>query len=435
MTAPHSDANAGALLNRLLDAALAAADPVPALRAALPAPPRGRTAVVAIGKAAPRMAAAFAAAWPGPLEGVVTVPGDAADPDMLDALRASGLTPFAAGHPVPDAGSEAAAHAALALAGGLGADDLLLCLLSGGGSALFAAPLEGITLDDKQVLTRALLASGARIDEINLVRRQLSAVKGGGLARAAHPARVVTLAVSDVVGDTPAVIASGPTVATGDTPAEALDVLGRYGVTLPTRVRRLLESAPVPPTASDDAFARDAWHLLVRPMDALHAAAAEARRLGVTPLLLGDALEGDARATAVTLAGIVRAVARDGVPVEPPAVLLSGGELTVRLDGQVGTGGPNTAFVLALALALDGAPGIHALAVDTDGLDGSGPGAGGRCDPLTLVRLRKRGVDARAALAGHDAGGALAAIGDVIETGPTGTNVNDFRAILVNPRG
>ena len=440
-----------ALLRTLFDAAVAAADPARLLPGRLPPPAAGRTVVVGAGKAAASMAAAVERAWPGPLEGlVVTRYGHDALCERLEVVEAA--------HPVPDAAGRAAAGRILELAGGLGADDLLICLFSGGGSALLALPAPGVTLEDKQVVNKTLLRSGATIAEINCVRKHLSAIKGGRLAAAAHPARVVTYVISDVPGDDPSVIASGPTVPDPTTYAEALEVLARYGIDGPAALLEHLRAGAASeveetPKCGDPAFAADELTMLATAADALAAAAGCARAAGVAPLVLGDDLEGEARdrggahaALAIACArggetaliGLREAVARDAAhlvdPVlfvpQAPLVLLSGGETTVTVHGS-GRGGRNTEYLLGLALALDGHPAISALAGDTDGIDGSEDNAGALVTPDTLVRARQAGVDPVAALAANDAYGVFAALGDLVVTGPTRTNVNDFRAVLI----
>ena len=440
-----------ALLRTLFDAAVAAADPARLLPGRLPPPAAGRTVVVGAGKAAASMAAAVERAWPGPLEGlVVTRYGHDALCERLEVVEAA--------HPVPDAAGRAAAGRILELAGGLGADDLLICLFSGGGSALLALPAPGVTLEDKQVVNKTLLRSGATIAEINCVRKHLSAIKGGRLAAAAHPARVVTYVISDVPGDDPSVIASGPTVPDPTTYAEALEVLAHYGIDGPAALLEHLRAGAASeveetPKCGDPAFAADELTMLATAADALAAAAGCARAAGVAPLVLGDDLEGEARdrggahaALAIACArggetaliGLREAVARGAAhlvdPVlfvpQAPLVLLSGGETTVTVHGS-GRGGRNTEYLLGLALALDGHPAISALAGDTDGIDGSEDNAGALVTPDTLVRARQAGVDPVAALAANDAYGVFAALGDLVVTGPTRTNVNDFRAVLI----
>lgn len=417
------------LLRRLFAAGLAAADPArcvpPALAAIEPPGPGGRLIVVGAGKASAAMARAVEAHWPGPLSGlVVTRYGHGVPCSRIEIVEAA--------HPVPDAAGEAAAARILALVGGLTVNDRVLALISGGGSALLAAPAAGVTLLQKRALTSALLRSGASIGEINGVRKQLSAIKGGRLALAAWPAPVLTLAISDVPGDDPAVIASGPTVGDPGDGAAALAILERYGIPLDPGLRaRLAAGELATPKPDDPRLARSRFVLLASPRQMLEAAAAEARRCGVTPLILGDAIEGEAREVARVHAGIALACSRHGFPAGKPCVLLSGGETTVTLRGEGGRGGRNSEFLLGLALALDGAPGIAALAADSDGIDGSEDNAGAFVDPQTPARARALGLDGRAALAANDAWGYFAALGDLLVTGPTLTNVNDFRAILV----
>lgn len=412
------------LLRALFDAAVAAAQPALSLAAFLPEAPRGRTVVIGAGKAATTMAQALDAAWPAALSGVVVTRHGQRQPcRRIEVLEAA--------HPVPDAHSVAAAARMLDAVRGLGADDLVICLISGGGSALLVQPAAGLTLADKQAINRALLASGADIAAMNCVRKHLSAIKGGRLAAACAPARVVTLAISDVPGDEPAVIASGPTVADATSCTDALAILDRYRITLPPAVRAALEASELEtPKPDDPCFARCEYHLIATPMRSLEAAAAVARAAGVTPLILGDALEGEAAEVAKVHAGIARSIAQHGRPLAAPCVLLSGGETTVTVRGR-GRGGRNVEFLLALAVALDGHPRVHALAADTDGVDGAEDIAGALCDPTTLARARALGIDPKASLADNDGHGFFGALGDALVTGPTDTNVNDFRAILV----
>jgi glycerate-2-kinase len=339
-----------------------------------------------------------------------------------------------ASHPVPDAAGEVAARRMLGLVQGLSADDLVLFLVSGGGSALLALPAPGLSLADKQAVNRALLASGATIHEMNCVRRHLSAIKGGRLAAAAYPARVVTLAISDVPGDDPAVIASGPTVPDPTNFAEAQALIARFGIALPEAVKRHLAAAEAEtPKPGDPRLARTEFRMIATPRMALEAAAEAARGLGLTPLILGDALEGEAREVGTVLAGIARSVRAHGTPVASPAVLLSGGETTVTIrQPNPGKGGRNTECLLGAAVALAGEPGIWGLMADTDGIDGVEDAAGAIATPDTLARARAAaGRDARTALDGHDSAGLFAALGDAVVTGPTLTNVNDFRALLI----
>lgn len=413
-----------ALLRALFAAAVEAAQPAHTLAAQLPSPPRGRTVVIGAGKAAASMAQALEAAWPGELSGVVvTRYGQALPCRRIEVLEAA--------HPLPDQHSVQAAERVLAAVRGLSADDRVICLISGGGSALLALPATGLTLADKQAINRALLASGADIAAMNCLRKHLSAIKGGRLAAACAPAQLLTLAISDVPGDDPAVIASGPTVADPTYCADALAILDRYRITVPEAVRAGLRSGALEtPKPGDACFARAEYRLIATPMRSLAAAAAVARAAGVTPLILGDALEGEAREVAKVLAGIARSVARHGQPLPAPCVLLSGGETTVTVRGH-GCGGRNVEYLLALAIALDGHPRIHALAADTDGVDGAAEVAGALCGPDTLARARALGLDPRARLADNDGHSFFGALGDALISGPTQTNVNDFRAIFI----
>ncbi|HST74660.1 MAG TPA: glycerate kinase [Acetobacteraceae bacterium] len=419
------DARARAALRAMFDAAVAAADPRAVLAAHLPPKPAGRCVVVGAGKSAAVMAAALEAAWPDvKLSGVVVTRYDHAVPTMrIQVIEAS--------HPVPDANSELGARAVLGAVRGLTKDDLVLALISGGGSALLALPAPGLILADKQEINRALLASGATIHEMNAVRKHLSAIKGGRLAQAAAPARVVTLAISDVPGDEAAVIASGPTVPDPTSFADARGLLARYGIIPSPQVEAWLARA-ADETPKPGSLPHAEFHLIATPMMALRRAAEVARAAGLAPLILGDALEGESRAMGAVLAGIARSVRAHGEPTAPPAVLLSGGETTVTIGGGVpGRGGRNTEFLLALAVALAGTPGIWAAAGDTDGIDGTEDTAGAFIAPDTLARARALGLDARAVLDGHDSYTLFAALDDLIRTGPTLTNVNDLRAILI----
>ncbi|HEX6734236.1 MAG TPA: glycerate kinase [Azonexus sp.] len=407
------------ILRRLFGAAIAAADPALCVPPQLPPDDGGRLVVIGAGKASAAMARAVEDYWSGPLDGlVVTRYGHGVPCRRIEIVEAA--------HPVPDAAGEAAAQRILQRVSGLSAADRVLALISGGGSALLAAPAEGLTLSGKRALTSALLKCGAPIGEINCVRKHLSAIKGGRLAAAAWPAPVLTLAISDVPGDDPAVIASGPTVADPSTAAEALAILDRYGINVDAELRRRLAAGELEtPKPGDPRLAASNYRLIASPRQMLDAAAEEARRLGLTPIVLGNAIEGEARAVAADMARQALAACGQG-----PCVLLSGGEMTVTVRGN-GRGGRNTEFLLALALALDGAPGIHALAADTDGIDGSEDNAGAFVAPDTLARARVRGLDAAAHLAGNDAWGFFAGLNDLLVTGPTRTNVNDFRAILL----
>ena len=419
------DDRARSALRAIFDAAVAAADPWRVLAHYLPAKPTGRCIVIGTGKSAASMAAALEAAWPDvALEGtVVTRYGHAVPTRRIEVIEAA--------HPVPDANSELGARRLLARVQGLSADDLVLALISGGGSALLALPAPGLTLADKQTVNRALLACGATITEMNTVRKHLSAIKGGRLAAAAAPARVVTLAISDVPGDDPTVIASGPTVPDATTFADARALIFRYGIQTPASVTAHL-AAELDETPKPGSLPHASFRLITTPALALQAAAEAARALGLTPVLLGDALEGEAREMGTLMAGIARSVRHHSQPVRAPAVLLSGGETTVTLTGgSAGRGGRNTEFLLALAVALNGAKNIWAAAGDTDGIDGTEDAAGAIVSPDTLARARMAGLDPRAILACHDSYSLFAAIGDLIRTGPTLTNVNDVRAILI----
>ncbi len=415
------------LLRALFDAALGAADPARAVPPHLPEPPPGRTLVVGAGKAAAAMAKAVEDHWEGQLEGlVVTRYGHGADCRRIEVVEAA--------HPVPDAAGQEAAARILQVVQGLTADDLVLCLISGGASALLSLPAPGLDLADKQAVNRALLRSGADITEMNCLRKHLSAIKGGRLAAAAAPARVVTLAISDVPGDDLAVIGSGPTVADPTTFADAAAILDKYGIEPPAAVAAFLAAAAEEtPKPGDPRLAAAEATLVSRPQDSLEAAAATARAIGVESLILGDAIEGEAREVARVLAAVARQVARHGQPSAPPCLLLSGGETTVTLRGG-GRGGRNAEFLLALTLALDGHPGIHAIACDTDGIDGVEDNAGAVMGPQTVARAAGMGLDLKAMLADNDAYGVFHALGDLVVTGPTRTNVNDFRAILITCR-
>ena len=419
----------GETLRALFYAALAAADPRQALERRMPTPVHGRTVLVGAGKASAAMARAFETAWSGPLEGLVlTRYGHAVPCDRVEIVEA--------GHPVPDVAGERAARRILALARSLGADDQLVFLASGGGSALLSLPAPGLTLDDKQAVTRALLRSGATITEINTVRKHLSAIKGGRLAAAATPARIVTLAISDVPGDDPAVIASGPTVPDPTTFADARAVLARYRIDEPAAVlAHLAEEAQETPKPGDPIFSRAKFDLIASPQVSLQSAAAVAVQRQIVPIVLSDRIEGEARQVGLVHAGIALQVRAGKFRVgdrlvSPPVVLLSGGETTVTVTGK-GQGGRNVEFLLALAVALDGADGISALACDTDGIDGTEDNAGAIVYPDSLTRAAARGISAQVALADNDGYGFFAALGDLVVTGPTLTNVNDFRAVLV----
>jgi len=412
------------LLQALFAAAVNAAQPEHCIPRFLPAPPTGRTLVIGAGKASAAMARVLEQHWPGELSGlVVTRYGYAVPCERIEIVEAA--------HPVPDAAGREAAGRMLALVQGLGPDDLVICLISGGGSALLPLPGEGVSLEDKQAINRALLKSGATISEMNCVRRHLSAIKGGRLAAACHPARVVNLLISDVPGDNPMDIASGPTVADPTTCADALAIVRRYAIDLPAGARALLESGrgeTVKP--GDPRLAGVDTHLIATPQMALEAAAGVARAAGITPVLLGDSIEGEARDVGKVMAAIALQVKRHGQPVAASCVLLSGGETTVTVRGN-GRGGRNVEFLLSLAVALDGAAGIHAVAGDTDGVDGLEEIAGALATPDTLSRAWAKGIRPRDSLDNNDGHGFFEALGDSLITGPTLTNVNDFRAILI----
>jgi glycerate 2-kinase len=408
----------------LLDAASAAANADAIIAPHLPAPPRGRTIVLGAGKAAAAMARAVERHMSGRVEGLVVT-------RYRHAVPCASVEVVEAAHPVPDAAGRAAARRILEYAKSAGVDDLVLCLISGGASALLALPADGLALEDKQAVNRALLASGADIAQMNAVRKHLSAIKGGRLAAAAHPAQVVSLLISDVPGDDPAVIGSGPTVPDPSTFADALAILRQYGIEPPAAVLEHLRAAEdETPKPGDPRLVAAENIIVARPQASLEAAAAQAQAAGITPVILGDALEGEAREVGKVLAGIALQVRRHGQPAASPCVLLSGGETTVTLRGK-GRGGRNSEFLLALAIHLGGAPGISALAADTDGIDGSEDNAGAIALPDTLARARDKGLDAKAMLADNDAYGFFAGLGDLVITGPTLTNVNDFRAILI----
>jgi hydroxypyruvate reductase len=413
-----TDGRARSALRQLFDVAVASADPTHMLAQHLPERPVGRCVVVGAGKAAAAMAAAVDAAWPDvALSGLVVVPYGYGAPAGRIMVRE-------AAHPVPDAASEAAARYILSMVGNLSRDDLVLVLISGGGSSVMALPAPGITLADKQEVSRLLLASGLDIRTMNMVRRRLSAIKGGKLLAAAQPARVVTLGISDIPGDDVAAIASGPSVPDPTAGADLSHVVRLFGHQLPAAVaERLLAPAASAPTAD-----RSDYRLIGTPAAALTAAARAARSIGLCPVMLGDDLEGESHALGAEMARLALA----GVAV--PTVFLSGGETTVTLAGSsCGRGGRNTEFALALACALDGHTGTWALAADTDGEDGASHAAGALIAPDTIARAAAAALDARAFLATHDSATLFNALGDLLLTGPTRTNVNDFRAVLVLP--
>ncbi len=406
-------------------AAIDAASAARCLPAFLPAPPEnGRTLVIGAGKGAAAMASVVEGHWQGDLEGlVVTRYGHGADCSRIEVVEAA--------HPVPDEAGRAAAARMLRMVQGLNENDLVLCLISGGGSALLALPAEGIALEQKQALNRALLKSGATIAEINCVRKHLSAIKGGRLALTCVPARVVTLLISDVPGDDPGIIASGPTLPDPTTCADALAILRKYRIDIPPAIERHLVSGDgETPKPDDPRFARNAHHVIANAQQALEAAAQVARAAGIEPHILSDRIEGEARDVGAVHAAIARQIAQHGQPFKKPCVLLSGGETTVTVRGK-GRGGRNAEFLLSLATALDGCPGIHAIACDTDGIDGSEDNAGATCQPDSIACAERLGLRARAMLDDNDGYGFFSALGDLVVSGPTRTNVNDFRAVLI----
>ena len=430
-----------ALLRAMYDAAVRAALPAEGIGAFLPRPPKGRTLVLGAGKAGGAMAAAVDALWPAtaPMSGLVITRYDhvpaayRARPGRIEVVEAA--------HPVPDAAGLAATERLMALAAGphaLTADDLVLCLISGGGSALLTAPADGLTLADKQAVNQALLRSGAAIDEMNCVRKHLSRVKGGRLAALCAPARVVTLLISDVPGDEPGIIASGPTVPDGSTCADALAICARHGIALPPAARAGLASGAFEtPKPGDAVFEGHQVHLIATPQASLEAAAAVARAAGIEAHILRDEIDGESREVGKVHAALARAVARRGAPFARPCVILSGGETTVtvknRAGGPPGKGGRATEFLLGCAIALQGEPGVHVIAADTDGIDGIQDNAGAIVTPDTLARAAALGLKPREYLDGNDAYTFFGALGDHVITGPTFTNVNDFRALLVLP--
>jgi glycerate 2-kinase len=408
----------------MFDAAIEAADPLASLKAHLPEKPKGRTVVIGAGKGAAQMAAAFEQLWDGPLSGViVTRYGYAAPCQHVKVLEAS--------HPVPDEAGLAASAALFETVRDLSADDLVVALVCGGGSSLLPSPPEGLTLADEQALNEALLASGAPIGAMNAIRKHCSTIKGGRLAKAAYPARVVSLVVSDVPGDDPAQVASGPTVPDDVTLEEALALVENLRIELPEAIKtHLAKESARAPDPSDEAFARNEVTVVASAGISLDAAAGVGRNAGYSVAILSDAIEGEARDIGLMHAAIARQVAEKNAPFQKPAIILSGGETTVTLRAK-GRGGRNTEFLLSFANAIEGAQGISALAADTDGIDGSEDNAGAFADGQSAARIRKGGVDPKAALSGNDAWGAFEAAGDLFVPGPTGTNVNDFRAILI----
>jgi len=409
------------ILRALFDAALKAALPDGKFEGRLPPKPKGRTIVLGAGKASARMAAAFEDAWAtigGASEGlVVTRYGHAVPTRFIEIVEAA--------HPVPDEAGLDAAGRILSLAQEAGPDDLVVCLISGGASALLSLPVEGVTFADKQAVNRALLKSGAPIGEMNTVRKSLSAIKGGRLAAAVAPAHLVTYLISDVPGDSPASIGSGPTIPERIDPEVALSILGKYGIEVPAHVVQAIRA-----NAVENPVEGGNVHMLATPKMALDAAADKAREFGVVPLILGDAIEGEAREVGRAMAGIARSARMHKTPAAPPCVLLSGGETTVTVRGQ-GRGGRNAEFLLGLALALRGETGMSAIACDTDGIDGSENNAGAWFDQTMFTAADEMKLDLYAYLAENDAYSAFERLDRLVVTGPTLTNVNDFRAILI----
>ena len=437
-TAPHAAlADPEQFLLHLYQAAVQRAQPLRSMAQYLPPPPKGRTLVLGAGKAGGSMAHALEALWPqdAPLSGLVvtryhhTPPRPDGLPQRIEVVEAA--------HPVPDAAGLAAAERILALTEGLSADDLVLCLISGGGSALLTLPADGIDLAEKQRINKALLESGAAIGEMNCVRKHLSRIKGGRLAAACYPAKVVTLTISDVPGDDPSVIASGPTVPDATTCADALAILSRYQISIPDSVRAALQSSELEtPKPGDARFEGHEVHLIATPQQSLEAAAAAAREAGIAVHVLSDEIEGESREVGKVHAALARAVAKRGEPFVKPCVILSGGETTVTIrprqpGAAKGRGGRAGEFCLGLAQALQGQEKVWALAADTDGIDGVEDNAGARVSPCTLKRAAEQNLRISDYLDRNDAYGYFSALGDLVITGPTHTNVNDFRAILV----
>lgn len=418
-----------AFLKRLYEAAVAAADPAKVMADHLPPVVAGRTVVVGAGKASAAMAAAFEDAWiragRGPLSGlVVTRYGHAHPCEHIEIVEAA--------HPVPDEKGAAAAGRILDLVKDLGPDDQVVALISGGGSSLLSLPPDSIGREAKRAVNRILLASGASIHEMNCVRKHLSLIKGGRLARAAHPARVHSLVISDIPGDDPALVASGPTIPDGTTRADALAIVERYRMELPAEALAWLGTpAAEAPKPDDPDFAGDTHAVIAAAQMSLDAAAAVVREAGLAAHVLSDSIEGEARDVGEVHAGIVRQVVGRGQPFQRPCVILSGGETTVTVRNKGGHGGRNVEFLLAFAIGIAGLPGVHGLAADTDGIDGTEDNAGAFCDGTTAARLFSSGTNPKSWLANNDAYTAFGTVGDLLVTGPTRTNVNDFRAILI----
>ena len=430
--APDPQADPTGFLRALYDAAVQRALPGPNTAPHLPPPPKGRTVVIGAGKAGGAMAEAVDALWPAaaPLSGLVVTRYDHVPPAYK--ARPGRIEVVEAAHPVPDEAGRRAAARIAEMVRGLGADDLVLCLISGGGSSLLSLPAPGLTLEDKQAVNKALLKSGAAIDEMNCVRKHLSAIKGGRLAAHCAPARVVSLLISDVPGDSPQIIASGPTLPDASTCADALAICRRYGIELPPAALEGLQSGAFEsPKPGDPRFDGHAVHMIATPQQSLEAAAALARSAGIEAHILSDEMEGESREVGKVQAALARAVARRGMPFARPCVILSGGETTVTVKSKGGRGGRATEFLLGCAIALQGQAGVHVLAADTDGIDGLEDNAGALVMPTTLARGLDQGMKAAEFLDRNDAYSFFAALGDLVVPGPTFTNVNDFRALLV----
>lgn len=432
MNIPSPTQDPRGFLRALFDAAVEQAVPGPEAARFLPVPPKGRTLVLGAGKAGGAMAAAVDALWPknAPMSGLVVArydyvpPAYKANPGRIEVVEAA--------HPVPDEAGRRAAQRIAELTKGLTADDLVLCLMSGGASSLLAMPAEGVTLEEKQAINKALLKSGAAIDEMNCVRKHLSAIKGGRLAARCAPAKVVTLLISDVPGDAPEVIGSGPTVPDSTTCADALRILARYAIDVPAAARAGLESGRFEtPKPGDPIFAGHQVHMIATPRQSLDAAAQVARDAGVAVHVLSDEMEGESREVGKVQAALARYVARHGQPFAKPCVILSGGETTVTVKSKGGRGGRATEFLLGCAIALQGEPNVHVLAADTDGIDGVEDNAGAIVTPSTLARAAAQGLKAQDFLDRNDAYNFFKPLGDLVVPGPTFTNVNDFRALLV----
>ena len=432
MTTPSPHTDPRGFLLALYQAAVAQALPGPQTAAFLPAPPKGRTLVIGAGKAGGSMAAAVDALWPkgAPLSGLVVTrydsvpPAYRASPGRIDVVEAA--------HPVPDEAGRRAAKRITELVQGLTKDDLVLCLMSGGASALLAMPATGLTFEDKQAINKALLKSGAAIGEMNCVRKHLSAIKGGRLAAMCAPAQVVTLLISDVPGDAPEVIGSGPTVADSTSCADALAILARYNIEIPAAARAGLESGAFEtPKPGDARFSGHQVHMIATPKQSLDAAAALARQTGIGVHVLSDEMEGESREVGKVHAALARYIARHGQPFAKPCVVISGGETTVTVRAKGGRGGRATEFLLGCAIALQGEPGVHVLAADTDGIDGIEDNAGAIVTPSTLARAQAAGLKAQERLDHNDAYNFFKPLGDLVVSGPTFTNVNDFRAVLI----